>query len=226
MTQAPRAGVGSELTVRVEDGRELYALVWRLTVPMLSISSAPLGGGVGLRRWILNAQVPSAYDCREPEAHLMSLASASGLSGPGIGMLTAVDVRRAVRVQEEGIAVEATVGLAHPLWAAAVKDITARDETSAAHAGTVNVVAFVPERLAEAALVNAVATATEAKAQALWEAGIAGTGTATDAICIMCPPEGEAHSYGGPRSLWGARLARAVHRAVSKGCEAQGVQTT
>jgi len=46
------------------------------------------------------------------------------------------------------------------------------------------------------------------------------TGTATDALCVLCPDEGRAHSFGGPRSVWGARLARAVHAAVMAGARA------
>jgi adenosylcobinamide hydrolase len=80
----------------------------------------------------------------------------------------------------------------------------------------------LPERLCDAALVNAISTATEAKTQALWDAGVRGTGTATDAVCLLCPSEGDAHAYGGPRSTWGSRLARAVHRAVLAGCQPAG----
>ena len=78
-------------------------------------------------------------------------------------------------------------------------------------------VAFLPERLTEAALVNAVATVAEAKAQALFELGVPGTGTATDATCVVCPTDARLHRFGGPRSVWGARLARAVHAAVVAG---------
>jgi adenosylcobinamide amidohydrolase len=83
--------------------------------------------------------------------------------------------------------------------------------------GTINLVALLPERLSDAALVNAVATVTEAKAQALWDCGIRATGTATDAMCIVCPEDGRLHDFGGPRSIWGARLARAVHGAICVG---------
>ena len=79
-------------------------------------------------------------------------------------------------------------------------------------------VAFLPERLSDAALLNALCTATEAKAQALFETGVPGTGTASDALAILCPADGPAHRFGGPRSTWGARLARAVHSAVVEGC--------
>ena len=76
-----------------------------------------------------------------------------------------------------------------------------------------------PAPLGDAALVNAVVTATEAKTQALGEGGVPGTGTASDAIVVCCPT-GSTERYGGPRSLWGARLARAVHRAVAAGTPA------
>ncbi len=75
----------------------------------------------------------------------------------------------------------------------------------------------MPERLGDAALVNAVATATEAKAQAIWELGLPATGTPTDAVTVLCPADGDPAPYGGPRSAWGAPLARAVHAAVRSG---------
>jgi adenosylcobinamide amidohydrolase len=67
--------------------------------------------------------------------------------------------------------------------------------------------------------VNAVATATEAKVQALAESGLDATGTASDALVIACPvaTAGHREPYGGPRSTWGSRLARAVHAAVAEG---------
>ena len=90
--------------------------------------------------------------------------------------------------------------------------------------GTINLLVVVPVPLSDAALVNAVVTATEAKAQALAEAGLRGTGTSSDAVCVACPgraaaggADGAPEPYGGPRSLWGGRIARAVHAAVAAG---------
>ncbi|MFC4059645.1 adenosylcobinamide amidohydrolase [Planomonospora corallina] len=83
--------------------------------------------------------------------------------------------------------------------------------------GTINIVVTVPVALSDAALVNAVMTVTEAKTQALVEEGFACTGTASDAVCVVAPAEGPEEPFGGPRSVWGARVARAVHRAVRQG---------
>jgi adenosylcobinamide amidohydrolase len=183
---------------------------------MLAISSAPHGGGIGLRRWVMNAQVPASYARRDPDRHLGKLAVSFGLPGRGIGMLTAVDVRGYATANDAGVQAVATVGLGNPVRAAAVDGAKQLTEV-----GTINVLVVVPERLSDGAMVNAVATATEAKAQALVDMGIDGTGTPTDAIGIACPSEGLVHTFGGPRSTWGARLARAVHDAVLAG--ARGV---
>jgi adenosylcobinamide amidohydrolase len=132
-------------------------------------------------------------------------------------MLTAADVRSFVTTVDEGVEVVATVGLGEPEWAAAPR---AEPRVPVRLAGTINVVALLPARFSDAALVNAIATATEAKAQALFELGIAGTGTATDAVCIATPADGRAETFGGPRSRWGSRLARAVRDAVRLGAPA------
>ncbi|HMC53136.1 MAG TPA: adenosylcobinamide amidohydrolase [Acidimicrobiales bacterium] len=197
---------------RREGPRDLPVLVWRLAGPMRVIASAPHGGGLGVRRWVLNAQVPASYARRDPEHHLAKLGVSLGLPGRGVGMLTAADVRRHATATDDGVEVLATVGLGHPIQAAAPDDGRRVDLV-----GTINVVAFLPERLSDAALVNTVATAAEAKVQAVRELGAQATGTATDALCLVCPDHGRLHYFGGPRSVWGARLARAVHRAVVAG---------
>jgi adenosylcobinamide amidohydrolase len=85
----------------------------------------------------------------------------------------------------------------------------------------VNVVVALPEPLRDAALVNLVATIAEAKAQAFADAGVPATGTPSDAVVVWCPtgpaPDDDRHRYGGPRSWWGSRVARATHTAISAG---------
>jgi adenosylcobinamide amidohydrolase len=200
---------------RREGGRDVPLVYWRFPTPLLSVSSAPLGGGIGERRWALNATVPMSYDRDDPDAHLRELAAGLGLAGPGVGLLTGVDTAELFRAEDTGVVAWATVGLGAPTRAAAPPECTPPIRPT--RVGTINVVVSVPVRLAEAALINAVTTATEAKVQALAELDYAGTGTATDAICVLCPTGGPAEPYAGPRSAWGSRLARAVHRAVLAG---------
>ena len=81
--------------------------------------------------------------------------------------------------------------------------------------------AFLPVRHSDAALANILCTITEAKVQALLDGGIAGTGTASDAVTVLCPASGPAQPFGGPRSEFGARVARATYDALRSGMRAR-----
>jgi len=179
---------------------------------MLAVASTPLGGGIGTRHWIVNAQVALDYARTDLEAHLAAIGAELGLVGPGVGFLTAAAVDDVTSAVDGGVSASATVGLRHPTLAAAPDDVP-----QGSVVGTVNVVVGVPVRLTQSALVNAVITCTEAKAQALHDHGLPATGTASDALCIVCPAGGTAEQFAGPRSPVGASLARAVHAAVVAG---------
>ncbi|WP_308250572.1 adenosylcobinamide amidohydrolase [Nonomuraea rhizosphaerae] len=202
------------LWYRVEDGTRLGALLWESGPGWRMISSALLGGGIGVRSWVLNAQVVAGYSRMDPAEHLSCLAPA----GDGVGMMTAASVERYARAADGGAEVVATVGLRVPTWAAAPEG--SADPELAPEVGTINLMARLPVAMTDAALVNAVMTMTEAKTQALLEAGFPCTGTASDALCLAVRAAGEPEIFGGPRSTWGARLARATHAAVLRGAEA------
>ncbi|WP_182904797.1 adenosylcobinamide amidohydrolase [Microbispora sp. H13382] len=222
------------LTYRVEDGLRLGALLWRFGPGWRMISSAMLGGGVGRREWVLNAQVAAGYSRMDPVEHMDAL----GPGGPGVGMMTAALVERYAAASDGGAEAVATVGLGVPTWAASPEGVPdpgvpaaaepgeepAREAVGAGDAGasvprpgTINILVAVPVAFSDPALVNAVMTVTEAKTQALIEAGFPCTGTASDAVCVAVREEGPVEAFGGPRSVWGARIARAVHRAVLDG---------
>ncbi|MEN3535803.1 adenosylcobinamide amidohydrolase [Microbispora sp. ZYX-F-249] len=218
------------LTYREEDGLRLGALLWRFGPGWRMISSAMLGGGVGRREWVLNAQVAAGYARMDPVEHMDAL----GPGGPGVGMMTAALVERYAAAADGGAEAVATVGLGVPTWAASPEGVPdpgvpyvpepAREAVGGGDAGagvprpgTINILVAVPVAFSDPALVNAVMTVTEAKTQALLEAGFPCTGTASDAVCVAVREEGPAEAFGGPRSLWGARIARAVHRAVLDG---------
>jgi adenosylcobinamide amidohydrolase len=206
-----------DLTIvdRSDGAERMPVLVWRFAEPELAISSGPLGGGVGVRSWALNATVPMDYRRTDPDVHLGEIAADLGLAGSGVGVMTGVDVRERLVTHDDGVDAVVTVGLGAPTWAAAPDGDLRRFAP-----GTINTWVRVPVRLSDAALVNAVATIAEAKAQALWEIGMDATGTASDATCVVCPAAGPVEPYGGPRSTWGARTARAVHAAVRDGGKA------
>jgi adenosylcobinamide amidohydrolase len=218
---------------REENGAALPYLAWAAGPGWRMAASTVTGGGIGEARWVLNAHVPPSYARTDPAEHIAEIARAAGLTGPGVGMLTAADISRIEYGHDRHAEAAATIGLRLPIWAAAPEPADGRDlargtgspaepgrkmgPALAYQAGTINIVAVVPVVLTDAALVNLVMTVTEAKTQALLKAGYRCTGTATDAVCIACRVDGPAEEFGGPRSLWGARLARAVHRAVHSG---------
>ncbi len=200
---------------------------WRFTSPIAALSSAPVGGGSAALDWLCNVGVVAGYARTDLAAHGREVADRLGLVGTGAVLLTAFDVTRQVRATEPGdgrgdVVVDATVGVTKPTWAADVDDAHAVRRGDGWEPGTINVVVQVPVALSPAAAVNAVATATEAKAQALFEAGVPGTGTASDAVAVVWPPTLPVEDFGGPRSPWGARIARAVHAAVRDGLAARG----
>ncbi|MFB7230118.1 adenosylcobinamide amidohydrolase [Streptomyces fimicarius] len=200
---------------RHEDGHRLHHLLLRLGPGVRVCSSAVLGGGIGPRAWILNAQVPGGYPRLDPDRHLAEIAAAEGLTGPGAGLMTAADVAAYTTGHDGGVTATVTAGLGVRGWAAAPDD----GRASSFRPGTVNIVVTLPVALSDAALVNAVATVTEAKVQALLDAGLDCSGTPTDAVCVAAPEPGPdgGEPFAGPRSTWGARIARAVHSAVLAG---------
>lgn len=191
---------------------ERDALVWRFPSPVRAVATTVLGGGLGQRAWAISAEVDLGYHHDEPVAHVAAIAGEVGMPrGAGIGFLTAAPVAEVASAEDGGVRCDATVGISVPTWAAAQDGSWSRWA-----AGTINLMCWVPAPLSDAALANALVTVTEAKVQALVEAGVPGTGTASDAVAVCCPPGGT-EPYGGPRSPWGARLARAVHAAVATG---------
>jgi len=197
-------------------GHHRGLLCWRWTRPPLMLSSAPVGGGWTTPSWLVNLGVPLGYARTDLAAHADECARDLGLQGEGATLFTAADVSQVSHTERDGVQVHSTVGVSAPTWAA--------DETGAFTAyrpGTINIVVQLPVRLSAAALVNAVVTVTEAKTQALLEADVPGTGTASDAVAVICPARGQAETFGGPRSPWGARTALAAHASVAAGLAAQ-----
>lgn len=200
----------AELVWRLEGGQRWPAWAWRLAPGHLVASSASVGGGVGERAWVLNAQVPRDYRRTDLAAHGGEIARSLALAGPGVTLLTAAEVTRGCAAADGGVVAHVTAGVDLPIWAASP------DRPLAPAAGTSNIVVLVRARLAPGALLNLLTTATEAKAQALWEAGIPGTGTPSDAVAVVTSARGAVEDFGGPRAAVGARVARAVHRALSE----------
>jgi adenosylcobinamide amidohydrolase len=193
------------------------------------LSSAVFGGGLGRMRTWLNLQVPLSYSRVDPGADLAG--EAADLPGPVVGMMTAAPVAAYAEVRSGLCRAVATAGVRHAMAAAATRPrpvAAAEDAGDGTGPGTINLLVVVGVPLAAPGLVNALATAVEAKVQALAAARIPArnadgfaTGTATDAICVACPP-GRGSMFAGPATRVGGDAGRAVYGAVLAAIAARG----
>lgn len=205
-------------TARPRVARHPGALAWDVPAGWTALSSAAAGGGLARPRWVLNVGVDEGFARTDLDRWAAEVAVGLGLEGAGYALFTAADVAQVEHALVEGVEVWATVGVTKPTWAARLGGPAGTVPPAAAPPqpppGTINLVVVVPAALTVSALVQAVGTATEAKAQALVEAGVPGTGTASDALVLLAGGPTPV-PFAGVRSEWGLRVARAVHATVS-----------
>jgi len=202
-------------------------LVVALPVPYRVLSWAPLAGGLAEAQTVINHQVRTdEYPAQEPEVFLQALARRFDLRTPVVGLMTGVKMERLVRrlARHGPLTLEcfATVGLSNALT---VGDPATYEESP----GTINLIVVVNQPITTAALVEAVAVATEAKVRALSTAGVKSTvsdalatGTGTDCVAIACPPGEPAYRYCGKHTRLGELLGRVVYEATSEGLQRAG----
>jgi iron complex transport system ATP-binding protein len=200
------------------------ALWVRSESPLRVVSSALVGGELGVTHHVVNMRVPDGYRGERPRDDLIAFARGLGIRGPFVGLMTAAPTEAATAATEatDGITVTvvATVGLGIAVSAGLGPPADWRPST-------INTVALLDARLEPAAAVNGIITATEAKVAALAEAGVRtatgapATGTVTDAVVVAWTDRGVPLPYLGPAAPGGWLLARAVRRAIAAGI-AQG----
>jgi adenosylcobinamide hydrolase len=187
--------------------------------PLRTLNSAPWGGGFGTHRVLINRQVHKAYRCDDPLAEMNDFLTARGYEpSEAACMLTAAKVEDAgFSAMALGVQVctWVTVGLGNK--ARAGMDLP----RSALFPGTINIIALIDGCLTDEAMVNAVITATEAKAAALQDLGVRvgdtgplATGTTTDAVLIAATQRGLACRYAGTATELGYLIGRTVYEAA------------
>lgn len=202
---------------------------------MDGIGSAVYGGGVQRLERMINIYVDRFYRCDDPERDITGSLAQWGISaGNTAGLLTAVQLRHA-SVQEEqnrdfAILCCATAGVSNAARAGSQRTTFRADWTP----GTINLMLAIDGRMTQAAMVNAVMTATEAKAAALMdlgvrdaENGLQATGTTTDAIVLgvsQRPDWALLHSYAGTATDLGGTVGRLVYAAVSESLRAAAAE--
>lgn len=194
------------------------AIILHSQQPLQILSSAVVGGGLVRARYILNCHVRKGYCHPHPAADLAAMAHDLGIGEPFVGMMTAARMHaaRTMALHEEKVTVAAivTAGLSNPAT-------PGLSPPAIFSPGTINLILLIDAHLTPSALVNAVITATEAKAQIVLAhgthtpEGYAATGTSTDAIVVACTGRGEALPYAGPVTLVGWLIGRCVRTALA-----------
>jgi adenosylcobinamide hydrolase len=164
--------------------------------------AASTGVNGGLRRvtTILNHTVDEDFDHRDPLRPMEVLMAGMGFSPDFFGLLTAVEMRNTCILQHGFITLFVTAGIRNP---------------NPEGAGTINIIVHSAEGLTDGALLEALTTATMAKADALRALGHSFSGTVTDAVAAAC--EGQVcHEYAGTKTEAGKRIYQATHRGVQE----------
>src|SRR5687767_13993348 len=95
----------ARLQTHASTDRTRPVLVWRAPRPFITISSGAFGGGMGLRSWIVNAEVPKDYDRTDLAEHAAELKAELDLTGDGVMLLTAASVDAHTIAEEGGVLV-------------------------------------------------------------------------------------------------------------------------
>lgn len=192
-------------------------LIAQLARPMRVLSWAPFRAGFVTTdrivwREVRNADLVPGFDA---EAWLAEALGAAGL-GQAVAMMTSRDVGtwRLEVVTVEGLraACLATVGLSN------AESVGRRLPWHAAEFGTINLAVAVEAELTEAAQLEALSIAVEARTAAVMAAGWelatgTATGTGTDCVALACLPG--AGRYAGKHTAAGEAVGAAVRGAVA-----------
>ena len=174
-------------------------------VPLKILSSCIRGGGFTFAKFILNHHVHKDYDHGSPDDDLQKVVRQLGINENAVGMMTAVDLENASIKSQGFVCAVVTGGVSNAV----------------ASGGTINIILLVDANLSDAAMVNAVIVATEAKTLALRDLNIRSrksteiaTGTSTDSVVIACTGRGEVLKYAGPATSPGEFIGSATREAV------------
>lgn len=200
------------------------AVVVTAESPLTVVSTAAVGGGFASARSLVNLHVAKDFPHGDLDGRMRAFVRERALPEPFVGLFTAAWTERAERATETigdcTAAAVVTVGLSNPV-AAGITQAT----QPALEPSTINMIVVVDAAPDAAAMVNAVATITEAKVAVLTAFGLEcgdgapATGTSTDAVVVAATGRGPRCRFGGPASDLGAATARAVRRALERGVE-------
>lgn len=193
--------------------------------PLKTVSSAVVNAGLGWYRAFVNRHVDENYNCDDVKAEMSAYLEQHGYPlSDTVGMMTAVTTEHAEIGEYEGdfgtVLVMVTAGVGN---AVDVSQAVIREQ----RVGTINTWVFVNGQLPEEAFIQAMITATEAKAKALQTehikdplTGTIATGTSTDSLLVAATQEGEHLPYAGPITPLGKLIGHGVYDCTVRAIQA------
>jgi adenosylcobinamide amidohydrolase len=185
------------------------------------LSWAPLRPGLQVASrvaWleVRNADLPPEVDALDV---IRQRIAAAGLDD-AVTLVTSRDISRYQvahsTVEDQHVRCIATVGLSNS------ERVGTRLHQPPPFAGTINLLVHVAQSLTDAAMLEVLSIATEARTAAVIDSGLARgglavTGTGTDCIAVAAPDGGVAQRYAGKHTALGEATGAAVYRAVANG---------
>ncbi len=172
-------------------------------------ASTGVDGGLRNIATILNRTVPINFDHNDPLAYIQEILAAKGYGTDAFGLLTAVEMHNLCVMQYDYITVFVTAGVSNP-----------NPDPTKPH--TINIIVTSDESLSDAAVLETIITATEAKAHALRNLGRDFTGTTSDAVVVAgILADQPQHVYAGTFTEIGRRVYDAVLTGVTASLDRQ-----
>ena len=164
--------------------------------------STGVDGGLRDVSTLLNHTVDKDFDHSDPLVFIRGLLTDATYADDAFGLLTAVSMKDLCILQYDYITVFVTAGVSNP-----------NPDPTKPH--TINIIVTSNEGFSDAALLETIITATEAKAHALRLLGRDFTGTTSDAV--IAASEGDViHTYAGTFTEPGKRIYAAVLQGVTE----------
>ncbi|MYL46352.1 ATP-binding cassette domain-containing protein [Virgibacillus halodenitrificans] len=191
--------------------------------PLRTLSSGVCGAGIGWYQHFVNRHVSKDYDCSDHYEDMHAYLEKHGFdTSQTVGMMTAVQLKDAAYGSWEkenfSLLTVVTAGVGNATDSTAVKAAT-----TPVSQGTINTWIFINGKLSEEAFIQAVITATEAKAKVLQELDIrdkrtntVATGTSTDSILIAATQSGADLPYAGTATELGELIGKSVYTETKK----------
>jgi len=196
-------------------------------IPLKTLSSAVHNAGLGWYKTLVNRHVDSNYNAGDVKTEMATYLEEKGFPlNETVGMMTAVLTEHAEIGEYEGdfgtVLIAVTAGIGN-----AVDVSQARSRDEAPRVGTINTWVIINGELPDEAFIQAMITATEAKAKALQTenvkdplTGTIATGTSTDSLLVAATQQGEWLPYAGPITSLGKLVAHGVYECTVNAIQA------